>query len=1204
MSKRQRISVSKRIRTQEITSLDFKLALIKATEPNSTWTINYLVSEVMSLQITPDEKFVLAGQMNGTLSILQIGTDTENQIEAHKAEIKCLAIASDSSFLLTGSYDTTIKMWTIPDLRQISELSAHTSHIYSIAMATDNKSAVSAGGDHKVYIWDLTDKKLIQSIEGINITAYSIFLSRDDNILALGCTDNTIKLWNFKESREQMVIHGHEMPVYSVVISQDMNFIVSASIDKTVRKWNLRTGKQERILAECSESVRCVALTIDDKYVIYGQYNGRIGIIPLLGKFEEIMIQGHSGAINCLQVSGSCKYICSGSNDLTLRINRLSDFPLEILLSGHKREINNIEISHDSKMIASASHDHTILIWNFDDSSPIASLEGHTAEVYCVTFTKDLRCISGGVDEAIFVWDLSTYSEVATMKGHEESIRSLAVTPDDKKLVSGSMDKTIRVWNLKDYQEIYICKGHESMINCVAVQNSKFAISGSNDATIRIWSIKSGKFEHLFKEHKAEISCMAVTDNRKKLIAGGRDGCISIWNLKYRCFEGFLVDVDSKINKLCLSGDSQFIFTQHDNKIVKIWSLPDKQILGMLYEHKKILSLAVSNDNEWIVLSTQNKLRLHRSPLSLKVPYSIVPYKYSFLAKSMVHRLLNGNYKSILEDCLHCIYLPWNVNLLHVISHMNYPKLLKYAISLGVKFLGSEAGETPLKVSLNRRSKLCAEILLKRIPRELYSKNNSIFEYVGEILESLNRSSLRSLHILYDAAFPHIASQNLPRFGKLLKAPPIIILSDDPTINIESFLRGASNDEDLADREIEFRQSLLKLDLDPGSSESIKFMKTLKLCKNPEVFRSELVKVILTYKWRQIMPLLMIQVCVYLVLVVALIVQTVVRDYPITLIIILFINSLFLLYEIFQLKKRLRSYFLNISNILGICRIFFLFAYPIVTLAKSSSEFTEDCLLAIANAVTWLRLIGYLRIFDQTRYMIRMCTEVIKALGPFIVIFITIITAIILAYYSDSQSVYTFKELVVNIYSLSYGQFEIEKDTEMQKFVFVVATLTITLVMLNLIIALMSDVFVRVKSAIVIADRKEMASIILEVDSILWMRKYTKKTTRRYIQQCSVAESRTLTSVIQRETSQIINTISAIEQRGRSNESKLEEILSSFAKVETLEKDKDSDRIQEMLMSIKHDIKDAKKEMRLEMMKAKLDIADIRKEVLKGKLTK
>jgi hypothetical protein len=378
-------------------------------------------------------------------------------------------------------------------------------------------------------------------------------------------------------------------------------------------------------------------------------------------------------------------------------------------------------------------------------------------------------------------------------------------------------------------------------------------------------------------------------------------------------------------------------------------------------------------------------------------------------------------------------------------------------------------------------------------------------------------------------------------------------------------------------------------------------MKTLKLCKNSEVFRSELVKVILTYKWRQIMPLLLFQVCVYLVLLAALIVQTVVRDYPGTLVIILFVNSLFLVYELAQLKTRLRSYFYNFWNVLGLLRIFFLFGYSIVVLRHAGSDFNQDTLLAIANALTWIRLVGYLRIFDQFRYMIRMCTEVVKALGPFIILYITIITAIILAYYSDSESKYTFKELIVNIYSLSYGQFNTDSDTEMQKFIFILATLIITLTMLNLIIALMDDIFQQVKSALDIADRKEMASIILEVDSILWMRNYTKKSTRRYIQQCSVAESRTSKTIIQRETEEIQGKINGIEEKSNSNEKRVEDFLQAFSKIESQEKDSENDRLQEMLNGIKHDIKEAKKEMRLEMMKAKLDIAEIRKDVLKVK---
>ena len=59
--------------------------------------------------------------------------------------------------------------------------------------------------------------------------------------------------------------------------------------------------------------------------------------------------------------------------------------------------------------------------------------------------------------------------------------------------------------------------------------------------------------------------------------------------------------------------------------------------------------------------------------------------------------------------------------------------------------------------------------------------------------------------------------------------------------------------------------------------------------------------------------------------------------------------------------------------------------------------------------------------------------------------------------------------------------------------------------------------------------------------------------------------------------------------------------MNTFNKIESHEKDNEADRLRDMLGGIKYDIKEAKKEMRLEMMKAKLDIAEIRKDVLKVK---
>ena len=956
------------------------------------------------------------------------------------------------------------------------------------------------------------------------------------------------------------------------------------------------------VIGECNESIKTISITSDGKYAIYGRYDGRITIASTSGLFEEINLIAHSSIVNSVYVSRSGKYIASGGNDCNVRLHKLSEHPFEKVLSGHKREINNIDISQDSKFIASASHDHNVLIWSFEANDCIGKLQGHTAEVYCVAFTNDNRCISGGVDELLKVWDLVTFNVIESMKGHQESIRSVAVTSDDKKAVSGSMDHTIRVWDLQKYEEIYILKGHESMVNCVVIRNSKYAISGSNDASIRLWNIKKGTSSDVFTEHNSEISCLVVTDNKNKLLCGGRDGRISIWNMKSRHFECFLKSGQENINKICLSGDSQYIFTQHENKLIKIWSLPDKQVLGDLYVHDKIFSLAVSQNNQWIVISTQNKLRFIRSPLSIGASATVIPYKYSYLFLAQINRLLNGNHKSLVDDCLRCVLLPSNINILHVISYMNYPKLLKSAIAQGAKFLGSETGETPLTIALNRRSKLCAEILIKRIPKELYEQNNSIFEYLGEILKILNQASLRSLHTLYNAAFPLVTSQDLPKFGRFARTPPIIILSDNPKIDSNNFLVTLNENEELLDVEIEFRQSLLKMDLSRGSPESISFIKSLKNCHNADVFKSELVKAILLYKWNQIMLGLTIQSLVYLALVTTIVFQTVYRDIPTTLVIILVLNSLFLLYEIAQMKMRLRSYFLSIFNIFDLLRILLLYVYPIAVFQNAGIT-SQNWILAAANIMCWYRLIGYIRIFQPTRYLIRMCAEVMKALGPFLLIFFTIIIAICLAYYADRQSVYSFGECVVNIYSLAYGQFNNSTDTNLQTFVYVIATLLLTLIMLNLIIALMGEVFQNVKDAMDVADKKEMASIILEVDSIMWLKwiKWNKKkSSHKYIQQCTFAGSKHKNEW-ERETEEIMHIAFNVEQKYKASEKKIENAIAAMDKMFNPEKNSSNNKTMELLMEIKSEIKDTKKELRLEMMKTKLDIAEIRKEVIKIK---
>ena len=152
-----------------------------------------------------------------------------------------------------------------------------------------------------------------------------------------------------------------------------------------------------------------------------------------------------------------------------------------------------------------------------------------------------------------------------------------------------------------------------------------------------------------------------------------------------------------------------------------------------------------------------------------------------------------------------------------------------------------------------RKSKICAEVLIKVFTKSKFSEHPYIFEYLEGLLPILNKSSLPSLHILYKAAFPKIESQNLPTFGTFIGNPPVVRMSNTKNIDPKLFLQNRSNDIDnLTDRELEFRRSQITLDLTPGSSQCIKFIQSLLKCKNNEIFKTDFVKSVLKYKWRQI----------------------------------------------------------------------------------------------------------------------------------------------------------------------------------------------------------------------------------------------------------------------------------------------------------------------------------------------------------------
>src|SRR5262249_33767686 len=72
--------------------------------------------------------------------------------------------------------------------------------------------------------------------------------------------------------------------------------------------------------------------------------------------------------------------------------------------------------------------------------------------------------------------------EPRALGGHGGVVRSLAFSPDGKRLASASDDMTVRVWNMRTGQETRSLKGHTKAVNDVAFSpDGKLLVSGGGD---------------------------------------------------------------------------------------------------------------------------------------------------------------------------------------------------------------------------------------------------------------------------------------------------------------------------------------------------------------------------------------------------------------------------------------------------------------------------------------------------------------------------------------------------------------------------------------------------------------------------------------------------------------------------------------------------------------------------------------------------
>ncbi|KAL2150580.1 hypothetical protein VTH82DRAFT_7143 [Thermothelomyces myriococcoides] len=156
-------------------------------------------------------------------------------LSGHTHSVRAISAYGDT--LVSGSYDSTVRVWRISTGEQLHVLQGHVQKVYSVVLDHKRNRCISGSMDSQVKIWDLNTGACLHTLEGHSMLVGLLDL-RDDQLVS-AAADSTLRIWDPETGKCKKVLEAHTGAI--TCFQHDGRKVISGS-DKTVKMWDVATG--------------------------------------------------------------------------------------------------------------------------------------------------------------------------------------------------------------------------------------------------------------------------------------------------------------------------------------------------------------------------------------------------------------------------------------------------------------------------------------------------------------------------------------------------------------------------------------------------------------------------------------------------------------------------------------------------------------------------------------------------------------------------------------------------------------------------------------------------------------------------------------------------------------------------------------------------------------------------------------------------
>jgi WD40 repeat protein len=266
-----------------------------------------------------------------------------------------------------------------------------------------------------------------------------------------------------------------------------------------------------------------------------------------------------------------------------------------LLATGSERQTTAVLLAVQSMRLF-PSADATQILQNNTLARPVTHFTQNDT-VYSVAFSPDGKSVvSGGLDGTVVLWDVARGKEIARMT-HEDWVYSVAFSPDGAYVLSAG-NLMVCVWEVPSGSKI-ACMLHENDVTSATISPDGNYVASAAGRIAYVWNAATGtQVSHV--THEDVVSAIAFRADAKTVVSGSLDGTALLWEAATgeeisRFFH------DGGVHSLAVSPDSRYVAAGGLDAMARVWEASTGREISAAEHYDSVSVLAFSQDSSRVI---------------------------------------------------------------------------------------------------------------------------------------------------------------------------------------------------------------------------------------------------------------------------------------------------------------------------------------------------------------------------------------------------------------------------------------------------------------------------------------------------------------------------------------------------------------------------------------------------------------------------